>query len=99
MLHTDLPISLNQVYPAMHRCLQLTQRNDGRFLWYCPNVIWSAETIAPLTNIVIPFCAFFVIQDGFYTVFHWLLHKPALYPYIHKHHVTSSDSCIHLQYY
>jgi len=57
-----------------------------RFLWYCPNVLWSAETIAPLANVVIPFCAFFVIQDGFYTVFHWLLHKPALYPYIHKHH-------------
>jgi len=57
-----------------------------RFLWYCEKVVWSLEGIAPLSNVLIPFFAFFAIYDGFYTILHWGLHRPAIYPYIHKHH-------------
>jgi len=28
----------------------------------------------------------FLAYDFFYTLFHWALHMPALYPWIHKHH-------------
>jgi sterol desaturase/sphingolipid hydroxylase (fatty acid hydroxylase superfamily) len=55
------------------------------FIWYSPNVSLKVEDIGVL-NTVGALWIMFVVLDVCYAPCHHILHLPALYPLIHKHH-------------
>lgn len=55
------------------------------YLWYSPEVSKSLEDIG-LVNTLGALYVLFVVNDVFYAPTHHVLHMPALYPLIHKHH-------------
>jgi sterol desaturase/sphingolipid hydroxylase (fatty acid hydroxylase superfamily) len=55
------------------------------YIWYSPNVSLQVEDIG-LVNTIGALCVMFLVLDLCYAPCHHILHMPALYPLIHKHH-------------
>eukprot|EP00591_Stephanopyxis_turris_P006377 CAMPEP_0195529876 /NCGR_PEP_ID=MMETSP0794_2-20130614/32519_1 /TAXON_ID=515487 /ORGANISM="Stephanopyxis turris, Strain CCMP 815" /LENGTH=307 /DNA_ID=CAMNT_0040661251 /DNA_START=64 /DNA_END=987 /DNA_ORIENTATION=+ len=55
------------------------------YLWHSPNVSKEASDIGCI-NTVVALYVMFVILDVCYAPLHHILHMPAIYPLIHKHH-------------
>ncbi|KAG7348592.1 fatty acid hydroxylase superfamily protein [Nitzschia inconspicua] len=55
------------------------------FIWYSPHVSLNVDDIG-LTNTVGALVIMFIVLDVCYAPCHHLLHLPAVYPLVHKHH-------------
>ncbi|KAG7369304.1 fatty acid hydroxylase superfamily protein [Nitzschia inconspicua] len=55
------------------------------FIWYSPHVSLKVDDIG-LTNTVGALVIMFIVLDVCYAPCHHLLHLPAVYPLVHKHH-------------
>ena len=53
--------------------------------YHSKTIRWSPDELT-LGNSLGSLVAFYIFYDLLYMSFHWLLHVPALYKYVHKHH-------------
>ena len=84
----------DHIYTTINRCITTPiyfyhsayyYRNYGNNV----SMDWSLGYILNPLNILVIFIQFmslFLIYDFIYVIFHRILHIPAIYPYIHKHH-------------
>ena len=67
----------------VYHCIQFAQATMN------VDVFDTDAIVADLKRFPLVFPGIIVIYDFFYTIMHWALHIPAIYPWIHKHATAS----------
>jgi sterol desaturase/sphingolipid hydroxylase (fatty acid hydroxylase superfamily) len=63
-----------------------------QYITTSPSVAWGVGSMS-LKNTLIDFLALVILYDLSYFSFHWLLHRRAIYPFIHKQHHRQRSPC------
>ena len=85
-MHLDELETVDKAFIGCNKALTVV------FVYHLAQLVLTADHVkwAPseltLLNTVGALAAFFFIYDLTYATFHWLLHWPTLYKYVHKHH-------------
>jgi len=76
--------TIDLVYLAMNMVVSFTYVSN--LMHYAANSFsFEADTMT-LLNTAPAFMALFLLYDLMYWAFHWGMHRPAVYAYVHKHH-------------